>query len=498
MMFENEVVKELINRYRKLWSIGHAQALMGWDNETYMPPLGSEERGYAMAELSTLYQELILSENFVSLVEKASNQENLNDYEKGVVRVLSREINILRKIPPSLIYELSKTSEEAFHAWKEAREKNDFSIFNKYLEKIIKLNIEKAERLGYKNEPYDALLDLYEEGLMTKDVVSIFDYLKPNLKIILDNVVSEGYFYFEPELEKMKYDSEKMKKVNLEVLNMLNYPWDRARLDVSPHPFTQGMGLNDVRITTRYEGFDFKRSLFSVIHEFGHATYELQIDQGLKMSPIGSGVSLGIHESQSRFWENIIGRSYQFTSDIKPIVDRHLEFTKKYSDEELFRYFAAVKPSLIRTEADELTYNFHIILRFEMERLMLRGEVNVNDLPEIWNQNMEELLGIRPKSFSEGILQDVHWSHGDLGYFPTYTLGNIVAAQVRNYLLKVIPLYDLVSEKKFNDIKQNLKELIHKYGSTYKPKDLLVMKLGEPYNPEYLIKYLTEKYLRQV
>jgi len=495
-MFENEVVKEVLNKYRRIWSIGHAMGLMGWDNETYMPPKGSEERGYAFAELSTLLQEILLSDSFVQLVEKAKNQENLNDFEKGVVRVLDREISIFKKLPSSLIYEISKTSEEAFHAWKIAREKNDFSIFAPYLDKIIKLNIEKAEKLGYEEEPYDALLDLFEEGLRARDVSNIFTYLRTNLKVLLDKVIMQNYFYFEPELEKIKYEKEKMEKVNLEVLNLLQYPWDRARLDVSPHPFTQGLGINDVRITTRYEGHDFKRSLFSVVHEFGHATYELQIDENLKMTPIGGGVSLGIHESQSRFWENIIGRSYQFTTIIKPILDKNLEFTKKYTEEELFRYFANVKPSLIRTEADELTYNFHILLRFEMERLMLKGETKVNDLPEIWNQSMEELLGIRPKTFSEGILQDVHWSHGDLGYFPTYTLGNIVAAQVREYLLKNIPLYDLINEKRFNDIKENLRELIHKYGSTYKPKDLLIMKLGEAYNPEYLIKYLTEKYLK--
>ncbi|AFZ69996.1 Zn-dependent carboxypeptidase [Caldisphaera lagunensis DSM 15908] len=495
-MFENAVIREILEKYKRLWAIGHSMALMGWDNETYMPPKGSEERGYAIAEMSTLYQEMLLNESFVQLVEKGKNQENLNDYEKGVVRVLDREISILKKIPPSLVYEMSKTSEEAFHAWKLAREKNDFSIFSPYLEKIIKLNIEKAERLGYENEPYDALLDLFEEGLRTKDIIGIFDNLRSNLRSLLDKVISQKYYYFNSPLEGIKYEREKMEKVNNEVLNLLNFPWDRARLDVSPHPFTQGMGINDVRITTRYEGYDFKRSLFSVIHEFGHATYELQIDENLKMTPIGGGVSLGIHESQSRFWENIIGRSYQFTQVIKPILDKHLDFTKGYSEEDLYRYFAMVKPSLIRTEADELTYNFHILLRFELERLMLKGEVKVNDLPEIWNQYMEDLLGIRPKSYSEGILQDVHWSHGDLGYFPTYTLGNIVAAQVRNSLLKSISLYDLILEKKFNDIKASLRELIHKYGSTYRPKDLLLMKLGESYNQEYLINYLREKYLK--
>ncbi|MCE4623580.1 MAG: carboxypeptidase M32 [Caldisphaeraceae archaeon] len=495
-MFENEVIKDLLKKYKRLWALGHARALMGWDNEVNMPRGGSEERGVAIAEISTLSQEILLSPEFTSLVEKASKQEGLNDYEEGVVRVLNRDISIMKKIPPSLLYEISETSQKAFHAWRDAREKNDFSLFSKHLEKIVKLSIELAEKLGYEKEPYDALLDLFEEGLRTDDVINIFSYLKPSMKKIVDKVLSEKYYYFDSPLEKERYDVEKMKQVNKEVLDLLEFPWDRGRLDISPHPFTNGLGLNDVRITTRYEGFDFKRSLFSVVHEFGHATYELQIDQNFKMTPLASGVSLGIHESQSRFWENIIGRSKQFTELIKPILDKHLGFTRNYDAEDIYRYFALVKPSPIRTEADELTYNFHILLRFELERLMLRGEININDLPELWNDKMEEYLGIRPKSYKEGVLQDVHWSHADLGYFPTYTLGNIVAAQIREYLLRSnFNIYELVSERRIKDIKEKLKELIHKYGSTYRPKDLLRKQLGEEYNPKYIIDYFEEKYI---
>ncbi|NAZ32171.1 MAG: carboxypeptidase M32, partial [Acidilobus sp.] len=330
--FENPVIKELLERYRRIWSLEHAMSLMGWDEETYMPSQGVVERATAMAELRTLYQELITSDQFVSLVERASKQEGLNEYERGVVRVLTREITILKKIPPSLNYELTKTSQEAFIAWREAKAKSDFQMFRPYLEKIVELNRQMAEKLGYEENPYDALLDLHEEGLRTRDVRGVFSVLEPAMKRVLDRVTSEGYFSSPSPLEETKYEEAAMRRVNEAVLSLLGYPTDRARLDVSPHPFTINMGVNDVRITTRYEGFDFKRSLFSVVHEFGHATYELQIDPELDMTPIGTGASLGVHEGQSRFWENVVGRTLSFVKVIRPILDRELGFTRAYSD----------------------------------------------------------------------------------------------------------------------------------------------------------------------
>ena len=496
--FQNPVIRELLDKYRRLWALSHAMSLMGWDEETYMPPKGVTERAVATAELRTLYQELLLSEQFTSLLEKAKAQEGLNDYERGVVRVLDREVTQARKIPPSLTYEMAKTSSEAFQAWSEAKRRSDFSSFKPYLRKLIDLNKQMAEKLGYEEVPYDALLDLYEEGLRTRDVKSIFDSLGPGLRSLLDKVISDGYYTAASPLEEARYDEAAMRRVNQRVLQLIGFPEDRARLDVSPHPFTTNMGVNDVRITTRYEGFDFKRSLFSVVHEFGHATYELQVDPDLAMTPIGGGVSLGVHEGQSRFWENVVGRSRAFASLVKPIVDQELGLTKDLSDEELYRYFATVRPSLIRTEADEVTYNLHILLRFELEQLMINGEVNVDDLPEMWNRRSEELLGVRPRNDAEGILQDVHWAHGTIGYFPTYTLGNIVASMM--YLAfqsRVGRLEDYVSKGDFDTIKSFQRDLIHRYGATYAPKELLRRQLGEEYNASRLLDYLYSKYLRR-
>ena len=495
-LFENPVIKEILEKYRRLWALEHAMSLMGWDEETYMPPAGTSERAVAMAELRTLYQELLLSDQFVSLVEKAKGLEGLNDYERGVVRVLDREITIMKKIPPSLTYELAKTSSEAFTAWREAKAKADFSMFKPYLEKLVKLNREVADRLGYDEHPYDALLDLHEEGLRLRDVRRIFDVIGPATKDLLAKVIERGYYTARSPLEEARYDEAAMRRVNERVLQLLGFPADRARLDVSPHPFTTNMGVNDVRITTRYEGFDFKRSLFSVIHEFGHATYELQIDPELDMTPVGSGASLGVHEGQSRFWENVVGRSRAFARLVKPILDSELGLTKDLTDEDLYRYFATVRPSLIRTEADEVTYNLHIQLRYELEVLMIGGEVKVDDVPELWNRRMEELLGVRPKNDAEGVLQDVHWSHGSIGYFPTYTLGNIVAAMMRRvFESRVGRLEDYVARGDFQAIKSFLRDLIHKYGSIYAPKDLLRRSLGSEYDPEALVEYLREKYL---
>ncbi|MGC9116884.1 MAG: carboxypeptidase M32, partial [Conexivisphaera sp.] len=362
--FSDPDVLEVLGRYRRLWAISHATALMGWDSETYMPPGGAEERGVAQAELATLYQELILRDDFTSLVERASSKEGLNDYERGALRVLGREISIMRRLPPRLVYELSRAAQEAFQAWREARARSDFGAFRPHLERLVELNRERAEALGYEDHPYDALLDLHEEGLRTRDADSLFGYLGSELRPLLDRVRSRGACTRESPLDSAKYEQAAMERVNRRVLDLLGYPWDRARLDVSPHPFTQGMGVGDVRITTRYEGFDFKRSLFSTVHEFGHALYELQVDRELRMTPVGGGVSLGVHEGQSRFWENVVGRSRAFAELVKPILDGELGFTRAYSPDELYSYFIEVRPGTIRTEADELTYNLHIVLRY--------------------------------------------------------------------------------------------------------------------------------------
>lgn len=493
--FKNPVVKEITERYRRIWALNHANSLLSWDSEVYMPENGVSERSVALAELSVLYRELILKDDFVSLVEKGKNEKDLNLWEAGIIRVLDREISRLKKIPPELLYELQKTSSEAFQIWKNAKAQKKFEPFLPYLKKLVDLNVQIAEKLGYEEKRYDALLDMYEEGLRTRDAKSVFDVIKPGLKSYLEKIM-DGKFYGTHELENTKYEIQYMKSLNEEVLKMIEYPEKRARLDVSPHPFTMSLGINDVRITTRYEGYDFKRSLFSVLHEFGHATYELQIDPELDMTPIGTGVSLGIHEGQSRFWENVVSRTLAFTEVVKPLLDKHLRFTSNYSAEEVYRYFAMVKPSPIRTEADEVTYNVHIALRFEIEQMLIEGELKAEDVPEMWDSMMQDLLGIKPKDVSEGALQDVHWAHGTFGYFPTYTLGNIVASMMMKKLSAKQKLFELIRSRSFNEIKNFLKENVHQYGSALSPKDLLIKSFGKSYSPEDLLDYIQLKYIK--
>ncbi|HDO20035.1 MAG TPA: carboxypeptidase M32 [Candidatus Bathyarchaeota archaeon] len=489
----------MVKYSRTLWALGHVSNLMGWDLEVNMPREGIKERSIATSELEVLRQKLLLQKEFLDLVEKAEkNRESLNDYERGLIRVLKRNIRIAKALPPELIRELSKVTSEANMKWRIAKKKNDYKIFEPYLERIIELEREVAEHLGYEEHPYDALLDLFEEGLKTSDMEKIFKVIEPGIRDVLKRVLDEKLYPQTHRLEKEKYEVEDMKKLNMEILRLLGYPLgEKARLDVSAHPFTTSMGIKDVRITTRYLGFDFKRSMFSVIHEFGHALYELQIDEKLMATPLATGISLGIHESQSRFWENMIGRSKMFAEVIYPTVKKYLKYVEDYSPNELYLYFNVVKPSLIRVDADEVTYNLHILLRFKLEKMMIEGEVKVDELPELWNNEMERLLGIRPKTYSEGILQDIHWS-GGMGYFPTYTIGNIVAAQIRHHAIKEIDLEENMRKLNFEPLKNYLKEKIHKWGSTYPPKELLKRSFNEELNPKPFIEYINEKYLSKI
>jgi len=496
VVFENPVIKEVLEKYRTIWAIGHAIALMSWDSETYMPREGVRDRAVARAELELLRQNLLLRPEFVELVEKADRAEGLNDYERGVVRVLKRAMRIAKALPPWLVAERAKVTQEAMIVWREAKAKNNFEMFKPYLERVFELARKAADYLGWEKHPYDALLDLFEEGLKTEDADRILGRLKRELKFIIEKVLSEGRYPREHPLERVKYDVARMDAVNKKILEMLGYPMGvRGRLDVSAHPFTIDMGIFDVRITTRYEGVDFKRSMLAVVHEFGHALYQLQIDPALSHTPIGDGVSLGVHEGQSRFWENIVGKSREFAERVYAILKEHLDFIKNYSPEDVYYYFNTVKPGLIRVDADEVTYNMHIVLRAELEKLMLAGEVKVSELPELWNNYMEELLGVKPRTYSEGVLQDIHWSMGSIGYFPTYTLGNIVAASMKRAMESEINLREKIVNGDFKALQEWQKERIHKYGATYPPKELLRRSLGVEYEPDHLVKYIIEKYL---
>ncbi|MGC9176342.1 MAG: carboxypeptidase M32 [Thermoplasmata archaeon] len=483
------ILNDILEEYKNIETLSQAQRLMHWDLETNMPEKGIEFRSEVLSRLEMFRQERIM--NLQGKVD-ALNTKDFSDLEHGIVRNLKRSIHYYVSIPKDVLKELSKTSSKAAMVWRESRKRQDFSAFEPYLVKIVDLQKEIASYLGYENHPYNALMDLYEEGFTVKEADEIFNKLLNETKPILDKIIQERKFYVKHPLENKKYRMDSMKKVNKKILDILKMPMDRFRMDVSAHPFTTNISMDDVRITTRYEGINFKSTLFSTIHESGHAIYELQIDPSLAWTPVAGAPSLGFHESQSRFFENIVGRSKEFVHILYPALREYLPFIKNYDEHDIFVYFNTVSPSLIRVDADEVTYNFHIALRYEIEKNLLTGKFSVSDLPEIWDQFMEKYLGIRPGNVSEGVMQDIHWSQGSFGYFPTYSLGNIISAIIR-YQIK--DLHENIESGNIDYVKKFLRDKIHRYGSIYSPKELLKRSFNETYNPEYLIKYFREKYL---
>lgn len=491
-MSSNPVIAEIVEKHKPIWALDHVSALLEWDMETYMPLGSSKPRGFAIAQTALIRQQRIIE--LADLVSKAEKISEMNDYERGILRVVKRDLDYYTKIPPQLLEDLRRTATEATVVWREARRKSDFKMFKSFLEKIVDLKKQEAEKLGYKGHPYNALMNQFEEELTTADVDRVFSPLVPSLKRILNKVVSEGKFPVTHPLESVSYDEAAMRRVNVEVLKLLAMPEHTFRMDVSTHPFSTSMSVEDVRITTRYEGKDFKESLFPTIHESGHAIYDLQVDTSLEYTPLSRANSTGVHESQSRFWENFIGRSREFTNLIYPTLRANLPFVSGYSEDLVYRYFCMVKPSPIRVEADELTYNFHIVLRYELEKKLIGGDIEVSEAPSLWNDLMEKYVGVRPADDAHGILQDVHWGQGGFGYFPTYSLGNVIAGMLFHRIKKDMDARDLVRKGELGKIRTWLKEKIHNYGATYSPKELQKRLFGEEYNPEWLVKYLEEKY----
>jgi carboxypeptidase Taq len=497
MRCEAPIINQILDAYKPMWSLKHAISLMGWDFETYMPRKGTEERGVADSQLRMLHKDLLLNKDFISLVESAKKLGSLDDLEKGIIRILNREIIKQIKIPKELTEAESLVRIRGNMAWREARAKSDFKMYEPHLKKMIEIKKQIAEKRGYEKHPYDAHLDSFEEDLTVDDLDKIFGALTPRIQKILKKLVdSSSPFCKENKLEKSKYDIPKMDGLNHEILTLLQYDMKRFRMDISTHPFTETMGLNDIRITTRYEGTDFKKSIFSTIHEAGHALYNLQCDQSLSFTPIEGGSSLALHESQSRFWENIVCRSLPFVQLIAPMIRKQVNFANQATDEELYLYFNNVKADYIRVDADEVTYNLHIAVRYEIEKKIFADELSVSEIPEFWNDRMEQLLGVRPTSDSQGVLQDTHWSSGLFGYFPTYTLGNLVSAIIASKMHKDLEGYEKdINRGNFEPMIKWLRLKIHQHGSAYAPKVLLNNSLNEGYNPDYFVTYLETKYL---
>jgi carboxypeptidase Taq len=490
---KNPVVREILEKYTQVWALQHSQAVLGWDTEIGMPEAGARPRGIAQGQVAVMRQKAMISLD--GLVTKGEKARDLDDEEKGVVRMMRLGLDYDLKVPPKLVDEIQRVTTEATVVWRTARKKSEFALFRPYLGKIIELERQVADKLGYKGHPYNALLNQFEEGFTVRDADSVYSKLIPGTKKILENVTEAGIYPSKHPLESVKYQRAAMERVNQGVVELLKMPDDRFKMNVSAHPFTTGIAHDDVRITTRYEGVDFKETLFSVIHECGHAIYHLQIDEKFAYGPLDDGPSFGIHESQSRFWENAVGRSREFVRLLAPLMRKNLPFLSRYDDEDLYYYFNTVRRGLIRVDADELTYNFHTAVRYEVEKKAINGDVKVSELPSLWNDTFEEYLGIRPKNDSDGLLQDIHWSDASFGYFPTYTLGNIVTAMIWHKLKDGARIREAVEDRDLMWLRKWLRSNIHRYGATYSPKALQMKVFGETYNPARLLDYLNAKFV---
>ncbi|GAB6188992.1 carboxypeptidase [Marinitoga arctica] len=485
-------IKELKEKYYLISRYNTSAALLEWDFETYMPKKAAEKRAEVIGEISGKAFEISVSDEMGEMLNSAE-KENLDIIDRALVRVGKKEYEKFKKIPPKLFKEINISASKAQAAWEEAKIKNDFSIFQPYLEKVVELTKKMADYLGYDENRYDALLDLYEPGLKTSELKRVIAPLRDFLVNYL-NELEKGK---KPNKYIMKkyFPIEKQKELSLRVLKLMKYDFDAGRMDIAMHPFTTTIGTNDVRITTRYNENDLNDSLYSTIHEGGHALYEQGIPEEFSGLPIGDGASMAIHESQSRFWENIIGRSLEFWKYFyNDLVEVFPEFANN-TPEEIFKAVNFVERSFIRTEADEVTYNLHIMLRFEIEEALINDKIKVKDLPKIWNEKMKDYLGIVPKRDSEGVLQDVHWAHGSFGYFPSYMLGNLYSAQFYKKMREDILELDKEIEKgEFEKILNWLRKNIHSKGKMYEPGELVKMVTGESLNPKYFIEYIKNKF----
>ncbi len=477
--------------------LNSAAGLLGWDQQTYMPPAGGEARGQQLATLGKLAHQKATSEEVGRLLEELKQEfagADPSSDEVNLVRVAARDYDKAVRVPPEFVAERAIVTTKAFEAWAEARSKSDFSIFKPHLEKVVELVRKYIGFFPPADHPYDILLDDYEPGMKTAEVQAIFSSLRPKQVELIKAITSRPQV--KDDFLHRKFNEQKLWDFSAEVTRNFGYDWDRGRMDKAPHPFETSFSVNDVRITNRFEAHNPLATLFSAMHEAGHAMYEQGVNLAYERTSLAHGTSLAVHESQSRMWENLVGRSMPFWELIYPRLKK--AFPSQLDGVGLKNFYKAinrVQPSLIRVNADEATYNLHIMLRLELEIAMVEGKVAIKNLPEIWNAKMKDYLGVTPPDAAQGVLQDIHWSYGSVGYFSTYALGNLVSAQLWEQINKdVKDLDDQIRRGKFDGLLAWLREKLHKHGRKFNPQDLVQRVTGSKITPEPYVRYLTSKY----
>ena len=492
-----ENLQKLTNLMAEITDIYHSLALLSWDQQVYMPVGGASERGRMIGTLGKIAHEKFVSDEMGSLL--ADLKKYLPDLDQDseayrIIDITSQDFEKTVCVPSSFIVEKALVTSSAQQAWMEAREKSDYSIFRPHLERLIELNQQFVTFYPAVDHPYDILLDSFEPGMKTANVQSIFSSLLPQ-QVELIKAISQC-----PQVDDrflhLEYDQKQMWDFSAKVASALGYDWKRGRQDATAHPFCQSIGIDDVRITSRWVSDQPFALLFGTMHETGHALYDQGIGHTWSRTALEGGTSLGIHESQSRLWENIIGRSRPFWEYFFPQLQGLFKTQLgNVSLDQFYRAINKVNPSFIRVEADEATYNLHIMLRLELEIGMLQGSITARDLPEIWNSKMKDYLGILPPNDAKGVLQDIHWSSGMFGYFSTYSLGNIISAQLWEKFISLDPEIDeQIRQGDFSSLLSWLRVKIHQYGRKYKPQELVLRVTKSPITSEPYVRYLNSKY----
>ena len=485
--------EEFIDHVERLGNLGHVSRILNWDQEVMMPEEGTPSRSGQLSAISAIQHDLLTDDRLGDMLDELEAAD-LDDDRQAVVREIRRKHDRATSVPSDLVEEISRTASDAHPKWQQARKEDDFSIFAPSLEKLVELRREYAEAIDPDRDPYEVLFEEYEPYLGIDTAERVLTRLRDELSPLIEEI-RESDADLATDAFEGTYATETQEELARAVLDDLEYEWDRGRLDTAPHPFTSGNQF-DARITTRFNEADPLGALMSTIHEFGHATYGLGLPDEHYATPLGDARDMTVHESQSRLWENHVGRSQPFWERFLPTMKDYFPDLEDVTPREAYEAANQVyEDNLIRVEADELTYHMHIVVRFEIERDLIRGDLDVEDVPEVWNDKYEEYLGVRPDTDADGVLQDIHWSHGNFGYFPTYSLGSVLAAQL--YAQAEDEIDDLDGKLRNGEVgplHDWLTEKIHRHGCRYTTDDLIREATGEDYTADYFLEYAEEKY----
>jgi carboxypeptidase Taq len=479
---------------QKIADVKYALAVLQWDQETYMPQRGAGFRAQQVATLSGIAHELFTAESFKNILQELNTSNDLDELQKKNIELSWYDYTQQQKLTGDFVRQLSEATSKSFQSWMTARKENSFSLFTPDLSTLVELKKQEAELLGYEQHPYNALLNQYERGCTITLLDKVFAALQPPLKEILTKITSQPQI--NDDFLHQHFPKQQQWEFGMNILNQLGFNFEAGRQDISEHPFTTNFSSQDVRVTTRIDENDFTNMTWSCIHECGHALYEQGLSENQYGLPLGEYTSLSIHESQSRLWENNVGRSLNGWQHFYPLAQEY--FTSQLKNVSLDTFYKAinkVQPSFIRTEADELTYHFHVLIRYDLEKKLIEGSLQVKDIPAYWNGQYKKLLGIDVPDDKLGCLQDVHWSHGSFGYFPTYSLGSFYAAQFFATAQKQVPnLTAEITKGQYKPLLAWLRTYIHAHGRRFTSQELCERITGESLDIRYFLQYALDKY----